>query len=105
MTAPDSKLIETVAKAIHKKRQELGFGGHATWEYEPDSIHFVHRETAIAALDSCHAEELIEALQILLEAVRMDLGLFPDQLHKKSAIGRVEIVLAKLDGKPSGGAR
>jgi hypothetical protein len=70
------------------------------WGLDQEQQFAADSEAAQAALEACHAEELVEALQILVEAVRMDLGLFPDQPHKKSALGRAESVLAKLDDKP-----
>lgn len=43
-----AEVRERIARAIHKKRQELGFGGTALWEYEPPLIHEIHLATADA---------------------------------------------------------
>jgi hypothetical protein len=42
--------FEAVARAIHRRRQELGYGGNGGWEYEPPEIHTLHIETAKAAI-------------------------------------------------------
>src|SRR5258708_40008831 len=52
-TPPD--VVEIVARAIHKHRQSKGFGGSASWEYEPRIIHELHKSTAQAAITALEA--------------------------------------------------
>jgi hypothetical protein len=42
--------IEAMARAIHQERQSAGFGGKATWEYEPADIRAIHLQTARGGL-------------------------------------------------------
>ena len=49
------ELIEVMARAIHEERQKAGFGGEASWEHEPKSIHALHLHTATAALAAIEA--------------------------------------------------
>lgn len=94
--APKQTLVDRVARAIHRKRQELGFGGQALWECERAAIHSVHYQTASAAIEACHAEETRELLARI--ASYPDANTISDAHYVIRKQARE--LLAKLDGKP-----
>lgn len=59
-----SEMVERVAIAIHKSRQERGFSGQALWEFEPDQIKDLFRHSARAAILAV-GEPTIEMLEAM----------------------------------------
>lgn len=49
------------------------------------------------------APDLLEALTFLLEAVEMDVALFPEQPHKDSRLGKARAAITKATAAESGG--
>jgi hypothetical protein len=82
-----------VARAIHLKRQDHGFGGQAQWEYEPAYIKSLHLATAQAAIAACHADEALE----LLRLIRREYGGHLTVCGK--TLVAVDNLLAKVEGK------
>jgi hypothetical protein len=64
--------IEAMARAIHQERQFAGFGGKATWEYEPADIRALHLQTARAALAAFRAWLADEGLVVVPKSPSKD---------------------------------
>lgn len=96
IAAPKQPLVEVVARAIHRKRQDFGFGGQAQWKYEPEQVKSLHLATAQAAIDACHVAEMRELLHGI--ANYPDANTISDAHYVIRKQARALFV--KLDGKP-----
>lgn len=98
MTTTKQKLVERVARVIHRSRQELGFGGQAQWEYEPEPIHSLHRSTAQAAITACRAEEMLELLRDTVAAYGKPGGPWNVPNEPGAWITRARVMVEEMGG-------
>jgi hypothetical protein len=63
MIAPNSKLVESVARAISQWMNGKKLPVPPNWERLQESTRLAYLDQAQAALDACRAEELADALR------------------------------------------
>ena len=93
-------LVEKVARALSQWMNAARLPTPPNWERLQEATRQAYRDQARAALDACHAEEMLEALNALAS---WDEGeVVSGKFDEPGSAACAREVLAKLDIKPTG---